>query len=75
MSGFAGVYFELLLKSASTSLWIKNIQFALYGAAISGASVCLFDDAVVTKGFFYGYNRYRDDASAVCSCNAERRGW
>ncbi len=34
-SGFAGVYFEKVLKTNSTSLWMRNIQLALIGIVIS----------------------------------------
>ena len=58
MSGFAGVYFELLLKSSKASVWVKNIQFAIYGILISGASIYVFDEGVQTRGFFAGYNKF-----------------
>jgi UDP-sugar transporter A1/2/3 len=55
-SGFAGVYFELVLKSSSTSVWIRNIEMALIGIAISLPACFIYDgDAISQNGFFHGY--------------------
>ncbi|XP_041109650.1 CMP-sialic acid transporter [Polyodon spathula] len=55
-SGFAGVYFEKVLKSSDTSLWVRNIQMYLSGIAVTLAGVYMNDGAqVIEKGFFYGY--------------------
>lgn len=56
-SGFAGVYFEMLLKGSKTSLWIRNIQMGIPSIVLSLLSVFAKDwIAVTTHGFFYGYN-------------------
>ncbi|KAM8954360.1 CMP-sialic acid transporter [Pelodytes ibericus] len=56
-SGFAGVYFEKVLKSSDTSLWVRNIQMYISGIVVTLAGVYLSDGAqVLEKGFFYGYN-------------------
>lgn len=56
-SGFAGVYFEKLLKGSSTSVWMRNIQLGFFGTIIGYISVYCYDYvAVVDKGFFQGYN-------------------
>lgn len=34
-SGFAGVYFEMVLKSTSASVWLRNIQLSLIGIVMS----------------------------------------
>jgi UDP-sugar transporter A1/2/3 len=58
MSGFAGVYFEKLLKSSGTSMWVRNIQMGL--SSIIGSVVGIYLsgelDGVRQNGFFYGYN-------------------
>lgn len=55
-SGFAGVYFEKVLKSSDTSLWVRNIQMYLSGIVVTLAGVYMTEGAqVVEKGFFYGY--------------------
>jgi len=66
-SGFAGVYFEGILKNTSAtsttsvpvafSVWIRNIQFALFGIVLSFAAVYIKDGlAVAEYGFFQNYN-------------------
>ncbi|CAB1342777.1 unnamed protein product [Coregonus sp. 'balchen'] len=55
-SGFAGVYFEKVLKSSDTSLWVRNIQMYLSGIVVTLAGVYMTEGAqVIQKGFFYGY--------------------
>uniref|UniRef100_A0A4W4HIW2 Solute carrier family 35 member A1 n=2 Tax=Electrophorus electricus TaxID=8005 RepID=A0A4W4HIW2_ELEEL len=55
-SGFAGVYFEKVLKSSDTSLWVRNIQMYLSGILVTGIGVYLTDGPhVMAQGFFYGY--------------------
>ncbi|XP_037541512.1 CMP-sialic acid transporter [Nematolebias whitei] len=55
-SGFAGVYFEKVLKSSDTSLWVRNIQMYLSGIVITLAGVYMNDgEKVLEKGFFFGY--------------------
>jgi len=56
-SGFAGVYFENILKTGTTSVWIRNIQLALFGLLFGLGIVFCFDrKAVMEKGFFQGYS-------------------
>ncbi|KAM3861028.1 CMP-sialic acid transporter [Diretmus argenteus] len=55
-SGFAGVYFEKVLKSSDTSLWVRNIQMYLSGILVTLVGVYATDgDKVLEKGFFFGY--------------------
>ncbi|XP_038123544.1 CMP-sialic acid transporter isoform X2 [Cyprinodon tularosa] len=55
-SGFAGVYFEKVLKSSDTSLWVRNIQMYLSGILVTLIGVYMNDgEKVLEKGFFYGY--------------------
>ena len=57
LSGFAGVYFEKILKGSSTSLWIRNIQLAGWSILL-GSITCYVKDreAIQQYGFFQGYN-------------------
>ncbi|KAJ8275036.1 hypothetical protein COCON_G00096610 [Conger conger] len=58
-SGFAGVYFEKVLKSSDTSLWVRNIQMYLSGILVTLVGVFLTDGAeVIEKGFFFGYTAW-----------------
>ncbi|KAM3723432.1 UDP-galactose translocator [Dirofilaria immitis] len=57
-AGFAGVYFEHMLKDGSeTPFWIRNLQMYSCGV-VSAALGCILSerDKILTKGFFYGYN-------------------
>ncbi|XP_048452678.1 CMP-sialic acid transporter [Rhincodon typus] len=58
-SGFAGVYFEKVLKSSETSLWVRNIQMYISGIAVTAFGVYVTDGAqVMEKGFFFGYTHW-----------------
>ncbi|XP_066533807.1 CMP-sialic acid transporter [Hoplias malabaricus] len=55
-SGFAGVYFEKVLKSSDVSLWVRNIQMYMSGIVVTLLGVVVNDGTqVMEKGFFYGY--------------------
>jgi len=58
ISGFAGVYFEKILKDAPTiSLWVRNIQLSLFGLPASFLGVVIQDGCrVIDRGFFYGFD-------------------
>ncbi|KAL7059518.1 hypothetical protein AAHC03_013620 [Spirometra sp. Aus1] len=56
-SGFAGVYFEKLMKDTAPSLWVRNIQLGFWGSVLALVGVYLTDhQAVAQYGFFQGYN-------------------
>lgn len=56
-SGFAGVYFEKILKGTSGSIWLRNIQMGIFGV-ILGIIGMLFNDGtkIQEKGFLFGYS-------------------
>ena len=57
MSGFAGVYFEKVLKSTKQSLWIRNVQLGFIGLISGTFTVFLKDgDQIRENGFFHGYD-------------------
>lgn len=56
-SGFAGVYFEKMLKGSNVSVWVRNVQLGMFGSmtAIIGMLVNNYSD-IREKGFFVGYS-------------------
>lgn len=57
-SGFAGVYFEKILKgsSAKGSIWERNVQLGLVSIVLAGGGLVYNDmDHLSAHGFFYGY--------------------
>ncbi|EDO34874.1 predicted protein [Nematostella vectensis] len=56
-SGFAGVYFEKILKGTSGSVWLRNVQLGAYSTVIGLIGMQLNDGAkIAEKGFFQGYS-------------------
>ena len=65
-SGFAGVYFEKILKGTGNqnsagqkcnSLWLRNIQLGLFGCILALCGMLINDGAIIKeKGLFYGYD-------------------
>lgn len=55
-SGFAGVYFEKILKGSSASLWLRNVQLGLFGTFMGLIGLWWNDGAqIAEKGFLFGY--------------------
>ncbi|KAM6151804.1 UDP-galactose translocator isoform 3-T3 [Rhynchocyon petersi] len=55
-SGFAGVYFEKILKGSSGSVWLRNLQLGLFGTALGLVGLWWAEGAAVAhRGFFFGY--------------------
>jgi solute carrier family 35 (UDP-sugar transporter), member A1/2/3 len=57
-SGFAGVYFEMMVKSsAHVSLWVRNFQMAIYSVAFGIAQILLYsNDTVWTHGPLHDFS-------------------
>ena len=56
-SGFAGVYFEKILKGSRTSLWIRNVQMGLPSVLLAYMTIWFHDgEAVRHGGFWQGYS-------------------
>ena len=59
-SGFAGVYFERVLKSTkSVSLWSRNFQLSLYSVLFGFANILLTHPSHLVSGqFFEGFSAF-----------------
>lgn len=56
-SGFAGVYFEMMLKGSNVSVWVRNVQLGLFGSLTAVIGMVMKDyDNIIEKGFFVGYS-------------------
>jgi len=59
LSGSASVYFELMLKTSNTSIWVRNVQLAtlslLYGSVIQYFQRSL---RTAPQNFLHGYDAY-----------------
>lgn len=58
LSGFAGIYFEKILKgSAPVSLWMRNIQMGVFAVPASFLGVFVQDGKfVMENGLMYGFD-------------------
>ncbi|XP_036389118.1 UDP-galactose translocator [Megalops cyprinoides] len=55
-SGFAGVYFEKILKGSSASVWMRNVQLGIFGTFLGLLGLWWNDGpAIAEKGFLFGY--------------------
>lgn len=59
LSGFAGIYFEKILKGSDISVWMRNVQLSLLSLPF-GFITCFLNDGneIFDKGFFYGYDSF-----------------
>ena len=59
LRGLAGVYFEKVLKTSKTSLWVRNIQLSAW-SLIPASFGCIFVDGASIKndGFFVNYTHW-----------------
>eukprot|EP00080_Pristionchus_pacificus_P003091 PDM63111.1 ugtp-1 [Pristionchus pacificus] len=57
-AGFAGVYFEKMLKDGgSTPFWVRNLQMYSCGVISATCGMLMAESSdVFVKGFFYGYD-------------------
>lgn len=57
MSGFAGVYFEKILKGTKQTIWLRNVQLGSLGIVFGSITMVANDwQAINEKGFFFGYD-------------------
>lgn len=56
LSGFAGVYFEKILKGSDVSVWMRNVQLSTFAVPFGLLTTLVSDyTEVQEKGFFFGY--------------------
>ncbi|ORY01481.1 nucleotide-sugar transporter [Basidiobolus meristosporus CBS 931.73] len=56
-SGFAGCYFEKMIRSGTTSMWIRNLQLGIPALLFSLIAMVLSDGkAIMRGGLFQGYD-------------------
>ncbi|CAO3700968.1 unnamed protein product [Rhizopus stolonifer] len=56
-SGFAGCYFEKILKTSDTSMWVRNIQLGISGALFSLVGMLAYDlQPIKEGGLLQGYD-------------------
>ncbi|OZC07351.1 UDP-galactose transporter [Onchocerca flexuosa] len=58
LSGFAGIYFEKILKTSPTvSVWMRNVQLAVFGIPSSFFNSILQDHEIIfNEGMLYGFD-------------------
>lgn len=59
LSGFAGIFFEKMLKGADISVWMRNVQMSLLSIPL-GFATCFVTDFnnISSHGFFHGYDLF-----------------
>lgn len=55
-SGFAGVYFEMMLKGSNASVWLRNVQLGMFGSLTAVVGMLMKDSSqILEDGIFVGY--------------------
>lgn len=59
LSGFAGIFFEKILKGSDISVWVRNVQLSFLSLPL-GLFTAFVNDyrAISDKGFFFGYDGF-----------------
>ncbi len=56
-SGFAGVYFEMMLKGSDASVWLRNVQLGMFGSITALLGMIIKDGGrIQQEGVFVGYS-------------------
>lgn len=59
LSGFAGIYFEKMLKGSNITVWMRNVQLSLCSIPFGLISCFVYDGHIINeKGFFFGYDKF-----------------
>ncbi|KAF9101973.1 hypothetical protein BGX27_011239 [Mortierella sp. AM989] len=54
-SGFAGCYFEKIIKGAEADMWVRNLQLGISGALFSFLAMFYDRQRIMEGGLFQGY--------------------
>merc|ERR1711910_73017 len=59
LSGFAGVYFEKILKGSDISVWMRNVQLAMLSVPLGLITAFAKDGGKISEsGFLHGYDSF-----------------
>ncbi|CAG9823729.1 unnamed protein product [Phaedon cochleariae] len=59
LSGFAGVYFEKMLKGSDVTVWMRNVQLSFCSVPFGLLSCYVYDGRIIREtGFFFGYDKF-----------------
>ena len=64
-SAFAGVYFEKLLKTSKTSVWIRNIQLGMYSFLFGGIGSYYYDQEAISEHGFLQVSKYLESSDKI----------
>eukprot|EP00121_Abeoforma_whisleri_P006286 Awhi_evm1s5714 len=68
-SGFAGIFFEKVLKGHATSIWVRNIHLGFFGTLSSVVSLLSDFESIQSEGLIHGYTNYVVLAIALYAIN------
>ncbi|KAG5897203.1 hypothetical protein JTB14_022556 [Gonioctena quinquepunctata] len=69
LSGFAGVYFEKMLKGSDVTVWMRNVQLSFCSIPFGLISCYGYDGAIIReKGFFFGYDKFVNYLIVLQAC-------
>ncbi|RZC35339.1 UDP-galactose translocator [Asbolus verrucosus] len=59
LSGFAGIFFEKMLKGSDITVWMRNVQLSVCSIPFALISCYVYDGDVISRqGFFFGYDKF-----------------
>lgn len=59
LSGFAGIFFEKMLKTSDLSVWMRNIQLSFLSLPLSLIGSFINDGSEISlKGYLFGYDLF-----------------
>ncbi|XP_044259058.1 UDP-N-acetylglucosamine transporter [Tribolium madens] len=59
LSGFAGVFFEKMLKGSDITVWMRNVQLSVCSIPFALISCFVYDGNIISQqGMFFGYDKF-----------------